>query len=101
MARSVQAGKMEPTVVTVAIAAVLVVWALYAFSGAGWIGELPLTRYVLPVIAAVYLARAVGFPLLKPRFSENTTAFWLWSSGICFVLGLLYAVGSVFVWSVQ
>ncbi|NML44119.1 hypothetical protein HHL11_10190 [Ramlibacter sp. G-1-2-2] len=95
MARAAEAGKVRPTLVTLAIAAVLFAWAIYAFSGAGVIGSLPLTAFVLPAVGAVYLARAIGFPLLKPRFPENSTAFWLWSSGICLVLGLLFAVGSI------
>jgi hypothetical protein len=99
MARAVEAGKLKPTLVTLAIAAVLLGWAIYAFSGAGVIGPLPFTGFVLPAACAVYLARAVGFPLLKPRFPENSTAFWLWSSGICLVLGLLYAFGSIHVWT--
>lgn len=99
MARAAAAGKLRPTLVTLAIAAVLFVWAVYAFSGAGVIVQLPFTAFVLPAVCAVYLARAIGFPLLKPRFPENSTAFWLWSSGICLVLGLLFAVGSIHVWS--
>lgn len=99
MVRAVQAGKRKPAFVTVAIAAVLLAWALFAFSGAGIIGPLPMTRFVVPAASAVYLARAVGFPLLKPRFPENSTTFWLWSSGICLVLGVLYAAGSVSLWS--
>ena len=35
MARSVEAGKARPTLVTMAIATLLLVWASYAFSGAG------------------------------------------------------------------
>jgi len=99
MARGAAAGKLKPTAVTLAIAALLLAWATYAFSGAGVIGKLPFTRIVLPAVCAVYLARAVSFPFLKSRFPENSTAFWLWSSGICLVLGLLYAVGSFYVWS--
>lgn len=101
MARAVEAGKLKPTLVTLAIAAVLLVWAIYAFSAAGLISELPFTGFVLPAACGVYLARAVGFPLLKPRFPENSRAFWLWSSGICLVLGLLYAFGSIYVWTAR
>lgn len=95
MARAVERGEAKPVLVTLAIAATLLGAALYALSGAGVIGELPLTRIVLPAVSAVYLARAFGFPLLRPRFPENSTSFWLWSSGICLVLGLLYAAGSL------
>lgn len=35
MARAVQAGKIQPTLVTLAIASTLLVFAVYAFSGAG------------------------------------------------------------------
>lgn len=101
MARAAEAGKVRPALVTVAIAAVLLTWAMYAFSGAGAMGRLPFTGLVLPAAGAIYLARAVGFPFLKPRFPENSTSFWLWSSGICLVLGLLYAVGSVHVWTMR
>lgn len=101
MARAVEAGKRGPTLVTLAIATVLLAWAMYAFSAAGVIGPLPFTRFVLPVVSGVFLARAVGFPLLKPRFPENSMAFWLWSSGICLVLALLYAIGSVHGWTAR
>lgn len=101
MARAVEAGKAMPTVVTVAIALVLFSWALFAFSGAGLIGHLPLTGLALPAISLAYLARAVAFPLLKPLFPENSSTFWRVSSGICLVLGLLYAAGTAAVWSEQ
>jgi len=101
MARAVEAGKIRPTLVTLAIAGVLLVWALYAFSGAGLAPRLPFTELVLLLISAVFLARAVAFPVLRPRFPENSTAFWLVSSGICLAIGLLYAVGLAALWSRQ
>jgi hypothetical protein len=42
-----------------AVAAVFVVWACYALSGAGAIRRLPLLRVALFAIAAVYLLRGV------------------------------------------
>jgi hypothetical protein len=95
MARAAEAGKPAPTLVTAAIAGVLLAWAIYAFSGAGLAPPLPFTRLVLALISAVYLARALAFPLLRPVFPENSTTFWYLSSGICLVLGLLYAVGAI------
>ena len=98
MARAAEAGKLQPTLVTLAIAGVLFVWAAYAFSGAGAIGRLPLAKLVLPAICAVYLGRAMAFPLLKPMFPENSQAFWLVASGICLVIGLVHIYGLVSRW---
>lgn len=99
MARAIEAGRLQPVLVTVGIAAVLRGWAAYAFSGAGVIGKLPFAKLVLPGISFVFLARALGFPLLRPFFPENSTTFWLISSGICLVIGALYAVGTAAVWA--
>ena len=99
MARAVEAGRIKPTVVTLAISAVLLGWAAYALSGAGVIGPLPLTKLALLAITAVYIARAVAFPLLRPAFPENSATFWYVSSGICLVIGLLHAVGLASGWS--
>jgi hypothetical protein len=98
MARAAEAGRLNPAVITLTIAAVLLVWALYAFSGAGVVRQLPFTNVVVPAVCAVFLARAFAFPLLKPMFPENSTTFWLASSGICLLLGVLYGLGIVFVW---
>lgn len=99
MARAAEAGKVQATVVTLAIAGVLLVWAAYAFSGAGVIASLPFTKPALITISAVYLARAVAFPLLKPAFPENSQTFWRVSSGICLVIGLLHLYGLIARWS--
>lgn len=99
MARAVEAGSLKPNFITLAITSVLLVWAAYAFSAAGVIGELPLTSWVLGVVGLVFLVRALAFPLLRPVFPENTTRFWLISSGVCLLLGLLYAFGAVAVWA--
>ena len=98
MARAVEAGKLQPTFVTVAISGVLVVWAAYALGGAGVIGLLPFSSLALPAICAVYLGRAVAFPLLKPAFPENSQTFWLVSSSICLFIGLVHLYGVVSVW---
>ncbi len=99
MERAAQAGKLQPTIVTLAIAGVLFVWAAYAFSGAGAIGRLPYTKLALTVMCAVYLGRAVAFPLLRPAFPENSQTFWLVSSGICLVIGLVHLYGVIVEWS--
>ena len=92
-AQAVEAGKFQPTVVTLAVAAVLAVWAAYALSAAGALAPLPLTNVALPAITAAYLGRALGFPLLRSTFPENSMTFWLVSSSICLVIGALHAYG--------
>ena len=98
MARAVEAGHLRPTLVTLAVAGVLLVWAAFALSGAGVVAPLPLTKYALVAISVVYLGRAIAFPLLKPSFPENSSTFWLVSSGICGFIGLVHAYGTVSLW---
>lgn len=98
MAGAVEAGRLRPTAVTLAIACVLFACSAYALSGAGLIAPLPFTRGVLALICAVFLARALAFPLLKPAFPENSTTFWLVSSGICGLIGLVHLYGTLALW---
>ena len=98
MARAAERGSAMPALVTLAIAALLATWALYAFSGAGLIRRLPLLRTGLVVIAAIYLLRALALvPLLLVR-PEAVDAFALWSSLIVLVYGLAYAIGTAQAW---
>jgi hypothetical protein len=93
MARMADAGHWYPTVVTAVIAAVLLLWAGYALSGAGVVRRLPLLRFVLCAITAVYLVRGLVFVPLMPLFSGNSVRFWLVSSGICLAIGLVHLTG--------
>lgn len=86
-------GDAYPTSITLVIAGVLLVWALYALSGAGLIRRLPLTRLVLALIAAVYLLRAGAAVVLQPYFPGNSATFWWVSSSVCLLFGLLHALG--------
>lgn len=100
MAQAVEAGRLQPTLMTLGISVVLMVWAAYAFSAAGLISaRLPFTKLALLAITTVYLARALAFPLLRPAFPENSLTFWLVSSGICLVIGLLHAHGLATRWA--
>jgi hypothetical protein len=98
MARAAQAGKLHASFITLFISAVLFAWAAYAFSGAGVIGRLPLAKWVLCAICAVYLGRALVFPWLKPFFPENSQIFWWVSSSICLALGAVHSYGLVALW---
>ena len=100
MTRAAEAAKVQPTLVTLAIAGVLLVWAGYALLGAGIIDRLPFTKLALLVICSVYIVRAVAFPLLKAVFPGNSETFWLVSSGICLFIGLVHAYGLALLWQV-
>ena len=99
MARAVETGKLQPTLITFAISATLLACAAYALSGAGLIARLPFTKTALLAITAVYLGRAVTFPLLRPVFPENSTTFWLVSSGICLAIGMVHLYGLAARWA--
>lgn len=94
MARAAERGGWRPALVTAAIAGVLAVWGLYALSGAGLIGRMPLLRPALAAITAAYLLR--GLVLFFPsalRRPDLGQAFLLWSSLIVLAIGMVHAVG--------
>lgn len=99
MARLAEAGDPLPTLVTALISLVLLVWAVYAVSGAGLIRRLPLLRLVLLLIAGVYLLRGLMFPFMMSALPENSLLFWLLSSAICLLFGVVYALGLWHAWS--
>lgn len=99
MAKLSSEGHWYPVVATLFIASVLLLWSLFALSGAGVIRRLPLVRLALCVITGIYFVRAVAFPLLVPYFPGNSAAFWFWSSAICFVFASVHFVGLRQVWA--
>lgn len=99
VARAAERGNRTLTLATLGIAAVLALWALFALSAAGLVAQLPLTRWVLLAVSAVYLARALAFPCLRSAFPGNSRTFWWVSSGICLIVGALHASGLARVWS--
>ncbi len=100
MARAAERGSSGPALITAAIAAILALCAAYAFSGAGLIGRLPLLRFGLVAITAVFLLR--GLVLFYPpvlRRPDLSDSFLLWSSLIVLAIGILFAVGTWQAWS--
>ncbi|MDX8395422.1 MAG: hypothetical protein R8K22_03310 [Mariprofundaceae bacterium] len=101
MATMAAQGSWIPTVVTLFVASILVVWACYAFSGAGILPRMPLLKPALFVISAIYIARGL---LLLPLWlgwldeTEQSSVFWFWSSVICLIYGLFYAIGTYQIW---
>jgi len=99
MAQLDLAGHWYPKVMVSVIAAILSVWSLYALSGAGIIGKLPLVRLVLIGITGIFLIRGIAFVLLQPYFQGNSMTFWLVSSAICVAIGAVHALGLRQAWS--
>lgn len=98
MAMLAEKGSITPTLITMAITAVLISFSIYAYSAAGLIGKLPLTRLVLVVITLVYLIRGIaGFFLLNNPLGR-TPEFWLWSSIICLLFGSIHLIGLKLQW---
>lgn len=97
MARMAERGLWQPMVMTIGIAAILTIWALYAFAGARRLRRLPLMRTALVLISSIYLLRGL---LIIPVLIEPParTAFNIWSSLIVLVYGLVYAVGTRLAW---
>lgn len=98
MAVMSEQGSWLPQVMTLTIAMILLLWACYAFSGAGLLPRLPLLRPTLLVITTIYLVRGLALIPLWLGWPEQINAFWVWSSLICLLYGLFYAAGSWQVW---
>lgn len=99
MALMAERGEWYPTAVTSVLVLVLFTWSLFALSGAKVIPRLPLLKLGLVVISLIYLVRGVAFVAIMPMFPENSLTFWLVSSGICLLIGLMYSVGTFQSWA--
>jgi len=99
MAIMAEDGLWYPTIVTSILVLILSIWSLYGLSGAKVIFRFPLLRLGLIVISIIYLLRGVAFVMIMPMFPENSLTFWLVSSGICLIVGMLYAVGTFQSWT--
>jgi hypothetical protein len=101
MALGAEAGSLYPPMVTLMIAAILAIWAAYAFAGAGSMRRLPLMRTALLLITIIYLARGlILLPVLAfyPHAGVAIGHFEVWSSLIVLIYGIAYAVGTYRAW---
>ena len=98
MARAAEHGSLAPAIVTSIVAGILATWAAFVFGAAGLTRRLPLTRTALVAIAAVLLARAALGLVPSLWAPEQWPAFAFWSSGICFVMGACFALGTWLAW---
>ena len=98
MARAAERGSFMPALVTVAIAGMLALWSLYAFSAASLVRRLPFLRTAIVLITVMYMLRGLAVvPLLvlKPQLVDT---FAIVSSLIVLIYGITYAVGTWQVW---
>ncbi|MBA3677263.1 MAG: hypothetical protein H0W74_07650 [Sphingosinicella sp.] len=98
MAQAAERGSLRPALITLCIAAILLGWAAYAFSGSGLIPRLPLIKPALILISAILLARALAPAAILLFAPGRMSPFVLWSSAIVLILGMAYAVGTWIAW---
>lgn len=98
MARAAASGDWVPTLITLAIATVLLIWAGYAFAAAGSLPRPPLLRTGLVAIAAIYLFRGLIFVPFNMVRHTHSNEFAIWSSLIVFIYGAIYAIGTFKAW---
>ena len=94
MADLARQGSWIPPTVTFFIFAVLALWSLYAFSGAGLIRRLPLLRLGLVVITSIYLLRGLGLFPAWIFWPETVDGLMIWSSLVCILAGGAHAAGA-------
>ncbi len=98
MARMAERGNWRAAAITVGIAAILALWAAYAFSGAQVISRLPLLRTALVAITAIYMMRGLVLLHALVFMPKALTPFLIWSSLIVLVYGIVYAIGTWRAW---
>lgn len=102
LGRLAESGSGTPAKVMLVATGVMVLCAVYGFSGAGLIRRLPLLRPALAVIAFVYLLRGLSaFPqgvafVMRP----STMPFqYFVVSFVSLVAGVCYAMGARVLWA--
>lgn len=98
MAQMAAKKQWRPVIITTAIALMLLIWALYCWSAAGFLPPLPWLLPVLAAITVIYSLRGVaGFLLLlipqHPLVRQNSSRFWLVSSLICLLFAGVHGAG--------
>jgi hypothetical protein len=93
-------GSPIPAVVTLILAAIFVVFAVYALSGVGWLPRLPLLRVGLILIGCIYVLRGliVVLDLLRLVYGMGYPVRQTIFSAIALIIGLVYLVGTFQQW---
>jgi hypothetical protein len=94
---SARRGTWLAPVSILAITGIIIICALYAFSGAGLLPKLPLLGYVLTLIGGLCLLRGlllVPIIVMRPALLSHLGAFDVASSLVFVVMGAAYAAGA-------
>ena len=95
MARMAERRHLWPTVITLAIAATLSMFGVYAMTAGGHFPGLPLPHEALMAITAIYTVRALVPLLLCPVVASFRTRFMIVSSLICGVYAFAHGMALV------
>ena len=103
MARLDESGSWYPKIVTSLITVIFSIWGYYALSAAGMIKKLPFLRTVILSISGILILRGIsGFVLpftsSHPFILQNSLLFWIITSVISTLLGLLFLLGLIGRW---
>ncbi len=94
LSQMAEQGSSITTIASMVLALIFAIWAIFAFSGAGLIGRLPLLRAVLIAIGVVYLLRALFLPLeINMVLTQGYPFRFVIFSTISLLAGLLYLTG--------
>ena len=91
-------GARFPAIITLSIAVIIGMWAVYAFSAAGILPALPFRRTILVLISLALTGR--GLAILVPDMwrADLSYAFKVWSSVAVLSLAACFAVGTFLAW---
>lgn len=103
MARLDESGSWYPKIVTSLITVIFTIWGFYALSAAEIIKRLPFLRTVIFSISGILILRGIsGFVLpftsSHPFILQNSLLFWIITSVISTLLGLLFLLGLIGRW---
>lgn len=97
LAAQIESGSvLGPTLLTLAVAVVFLVWAGYGLSGAGVVRRFPLLRFGLYTIAGIYLLRGLQVVLEVPAAAQGKLpARFAAFSAYSLLAGVVYLLGAI------
>ncbi len=95
MAAMAEAGSMVPTVITLGIILILILFAAYGFSGAGLFPPFPFLRFGIGIIAFLFIMRGSVIVLQIPGLFPESEIRDIVFSLVSIISGILYLIGWV------